>query len=120
VSAVARQLKISPRSLQRRLRGQGTSYQALLDDVRRELALRYLDEPCVSVTEVAFLVGFTEPSAFHRAFKRRTGTTPAEARRRGAGIGAAARAGMSALGRPRASDIYRDRDCQRGVNRPSR
>jgi AraC-like DNA-binding protein len=80
VEWVAERLHMSPRSLQRRLREAGTSFQVLLDALRRDLAMRYLAEG-LSLSEVAFLVGFTEPSNFHRAFKRWTGMTPAEARR---------------------------------------
>ncbi len=80
IDGVAARLRMSSRSLQRRLRDAGTSFQKELDLVRRDLALRYLDEP-MSLAEVAFLTGFSEPSNFHRAFKRWTGRTPAEARR---------------------------------------
>ena len=56
--------------------------QARLADRRVDLARRYLADPALSISEVAFLLGFSEPSAFHRAFRRWTGTTPAEARKR--------------------------------------
>jgi len=55
-----------------------------MDDLRRELSLRYLADPKIAIAEVAYLTGYSEPSAFHRAFKRWTGATPAEARRRAA------------------------------------
>ena len=80
---IAKRLGLSPRSLQRRLKDEGTSFQAVRDATRKELAARYLDER-LSIAEVSFLLGFSEPSAFFRAFKRWTGTTPLEARRRGA------------------------------------
>jgi AraC-like DNA-binding protein len=73
---VASELAMSPRSLQRTLRVEGTSYQLLLDDVRRELAVRHLAVRGTSAAEVAFLTGFSEPSAFSRAFRRWTGSTP--------------------------------------------
>lgn len=79
IEVVAGRLHMSGRSLQRRLRDAGTSFQKLLDQVRHELSLRYLEEN-MSLAEVAFLLGFSEPSNFHRAFKRWTGETPAEAR----------------------------------------
>ncbi len=79
---LADQLGMSARSLQRRLRAEGTSHQELLDQMRRELALRYLREPEVAICEVAYLLGFSESSALHRAFKRWTGQTPSEYRRR--------------------------------------
>lgn len=81
--AVARQLGLSERSLQRRLRDEGTGFAPLLDAVRRELALRWVGEGRLALGEVAYLLGFSEPSVFHRAFRRWTGTTP-QAMRRGA------------------------------------
>lgn len=79
VDLVARQVGMTARSLQRRLKDEGTSFQALREDVRRELANRYLDDN-LSIAEISFLLGFSEPSAFFRAFKRWTGLTPVEAR----------------------------------------
>jgi AraC-like DNA-binding protein len=73
---VASELAMSARSVQRSLRAEGTSYQHLLDDVRRELAVRHLSVRGTSAAEVAFLTGFSEPSAFSRAFRRWTGVTP--------------------------------------------
>lgn len=61
----------------------GTSFHELLNDVRRELACSYLRQPGVSVTEVAFLLGFTDVSNFTRAFKRWTGASPTRFRRQG-------------------------------------
>lgn len=75
---VASELAMSARSVQRALRAEGTSYQLLLDDVRRELAVRHLAGRGTSAAEVAFLTGFSEPSAFSRAFRRWTGSTPGE------------------------------------------
>jgi AraC-like DNA-binding protein len=75
VDGLARGLATSPRTLQRRLAECETSFQALLDDVRRELALRHLARGR-SVTDTAFLLGFSELSAFSRAFRRWTGRTP--------------------------------------------
>jgi AraC-like DNA-binding protein len=72
----ARELAMSERTLQRALRGDGTSYQRLLDQVRRELAVSHLADPGTSAGQVGFLLGFSEPSAFHRAFRRWTGRTP--------------------------------------------
>jgi len=79
VEAVAKQLGINVRSLQRRLKDEGTSFQAAREDVRRSLALRYLDDG-LAVAEISFLLAFDEPAAFSRAFKRWTGLTPAEHR----------------------------------------
>ncbi|MEC4812437.1 MAG: AraC family transcriptional regulator [Scytonema sp. PMC 1069.18] len=76
IEAIARSLMISVRQLQRELQTENTSYQQLLDKTRRELALRYLRKQETSIHDVAFLLGFSEPSAFHRAFKRWTQQTP--------------------------------------------
>lgn len=84
-TALAHQLGMSVRSLNRLLAAEGTSYQKLLDALRHELAARQLSDPRTSVWEVAFELGFSDLSAFYRAFRRWTGTTPAEFRGR-AGI----------------------------------
>ena len=81
LGAVARRLHMSPRTLQRELQRDGTTLRELADGLRRELALRYLAEQRLAISEVAFLLGFSEVSAFHRAFKRWSGRTPAEFRR---------------------------------------
>jgi AraC-like DNA-binding protein len=80
----ARQLGMSPRTLQRRLGQDGTSYNEAIDEARRHVATRMLTQRATAIAEVAFAVGFSEPAAFHRAFKRWTGMTPAEHRRRSA------------------------------------
>jgi AraC-like DNA-binding protein len=79
LAGTARVLGVSPRTLQRRLAEQGTTFGAIVDAVRRELALEYLARP-LAVAEIAFLLGYAEPSAFHHAFKRWTGKTPEQAR----------------------------------------
>ncbi len=76
IAAIARALAISTRHLQRGLAHEGTTYQVLLDEARRELAVRHLAAPDATVAKVAWLVGFSEPSAFHRAFRRWTGHSP--------------------------------------------
>jgi AraC-like DNA-binding protein len=81
LEAVARRLGMSPRTLQRRLRDESTSLSDLVDQVRRTVATRLLTAPETGIAEVAYEVGFSEPAAFHRAFKRWTGLTPAEFRR---------------------------------------
>jgi AraC-like DNA-binding protein len=78
--AVARRLALSSRTLQRRLAGEGTTFQAVLDRTRLALAHSYLNRPEVTVAEVAFLLGYDEPSSFYRAFHRWSGTTPQQAR----------------------------------------
>jgi AraC-like DNA-binding protein len=81
VSEIAKRLGMSDRTLQRRLGELDTSHARLLDESRSELAVRYLGEPSIAIAEVAFLLGFTDVSAFHRAFRRWTDRTPAEHRR---------------------------------------
>ena len=75
---VAEVLGMSARTLRRRLKEERTTHQQLLDDVRSELACRYLAGGEMSVTEVAFLLGFSDASAFHKAFKRWTGASPGD------------------------------------------
>jgi AraC-like DNA-binding protein len=77
LSRLAERLRMSERTLQRRLGCEGTSMQALLDEVRRELSLRRLTESTQSIAEISYALGFAEVRAFHRAFKRWTGSTPA-------------------------------------------
>jgi AraC-like DNA-binding protein len=77
---VAKRLGLSERSLFRRLRALGTSYQQLVDEVRRDVATRQLREGQLSISEIAFLLAYSEVSAFHRAFRRWTGQSPAEYR----------------------------------------
>ncbi|HEY6881554.1 MAG TPA: AraC family transcriptional regulator [Polyangiales bacterium] len=79
-SNIARRLGVSPRSLRRRLGDEGHSLSALADQVRRELALSELSNPEIPIKRIADRVGFSEVSAFHRAFKRWTGVTPARYR----------------------------------------
>ncbi len=80
VELIAKRLGMTPRSLQRRLKDENTSFNAVRESVRQELSQRYLAEK-LSIAEISFLLGFSEPSAFVRAFKRWTGMTPVEARR---------------------------------------
>jgi AraC-like DNA-binding protein len=76
VSAIASELAMSPRTLQRRLSDEGHSYQGVVDTARQALATQLLKETDYSLAEVAFLTGFGEQSAFSRAFKRWSGQTP--------------------------------------------
>lgn len=82
IEVVARKLAISARTLRRRLAESGTSFRELLDETRAHLAQSYVRDRRIPLAEVAFLLGFSEPSTFHRAFKRWTRTTPAEWRER--------------------------------------
>ena len=76
IDVVARRLATTPRTLQRRLSRAGTSFAALCDDARKRAAQTYLADMTLSIAEVAYLLGYSEPTAFHRAFKRWHGTTP--------------------------------------------
>lgn len=76
IEAVCRRMHLSRRTLQRQLSAAGTNFAAELDQARHQLALRYLADPRISLQETAFLLGFSEASAFHRAFVRWTGQTP--------------------------------------------
>ncbi len=76
VETIAARLHMSARTLRRRLEDEGTTPQALLDELRHELAVRYVDEQKMTLDEVAFEVGFADTRAFRRAFKRWTGRTP--------------------------------------------
>lgn len=80
LATVASELAMSERSIQRGLRDEQTSYRELVDEVRKELALQHLSRPGTSATDVAFLLGFSEPSAFTRAFRRWTGAPPTQFR----------------------------------------
>jgi AraC-like DNA-binding protein len=80
IGALARELAMSARTLQRHLATEGVSYHALLDDARKAAASQYLSESTLAIGEIAYLVGYSEPAPFHRAFKRWFGKTPAEVR----------------------------------------
>jgi AraC-like DNA-binding protein len=82
VELVARHLGMSTRTLQRRLAAAGLSYQELLDETRREAAERCIANSSLSIGEIAYLLGYSEPAAFHRAFKRWMGVTPQAFRQR--------------------------------------
>lgn len=76
LSDIASHLNMSGRTLQRRLSDRGFSFQSLVDEARRQLAQRLLRETQYSLAEIAFLTGFSEQSAFNRAFKRWAGQSP--------------------------------------------
>jgi AraC-like DNA-binding protein len=82
---VARRLAMSERTLHRRLSERSVSFKSLVASTRRHVAENLLRESQYPVTQVAFLTGFSEQSAFHRAFKRWTGNTPAAFRKAGQG-----------------------------------
>jgi AraC-like DNA-binding protein len=76
IDTIARHLAMSARSLQRRLSAEGVTYQALVEETRKEAAGRYVAGSTLSLAEIAYLVGYSEPASFHRAFKRWYGVTP--------------------------------------------
>ena len=73
---ISQALNMSAPTLRRRLKREGTNYQQLKDGCRREAAIAYLSRPELSISAVAALMGFTDPSAFHRSFKKWTGLPP--------------------------------------------
>jgi AraC-like DNA-binding protein len=73
---IAEKLGLSRPTLYRKLKTENTTFEKLLDELRRKMALHYLDGKKVSINETAYLVGFSDPSAFSRAFRRWTGTSP--------------------------------------------
>jgi AraC-like DNA-binding protein len=77
---VATELGLSSSSLQLRLAREETSFQALLDEVRKSIALAYMDQARIPITEIAFLVGFADTSSFSRIFRKWTGSSPSEYR----------------------------------------
>jgi AraC-like DNA-binding protein len=78
---VAAVVRMSPRTLQRRLAAEGTSVHGEIEEIRKTMALAVLRDRSIPIADVAFLLGYTEPSAFFRSFKRWTGTTPRRFRR---------------------------------------
>jgi AraC-like DNA-binding protein len=82
IDRIARDLGYSRQTLYRRLKSEGTTYERLLDGLRRRLALRFVREQGLSVKEAGYRLGFSDPAAFSRAFKRWTGTSPGEMRTR--------------------------------------
>lgn len=78
---LARELRTTSATLRRRLHEEGESYQSIKDQLRRDVAITYLSHSERSVMDIALGLGFAEPSAFHRAFKKLTGASPGEYRR---------------------------------------
>jgi AraC-like DNA-binding protein len=82
-SRIATALNTSLRNLQRQLQREGMSFRQLLDQTRHDLALGYLSDSALMLNEIAYLLGFSEPANFTRAFRRWTGRTPSEHREAG-------------------------------------
>ena len=79
--SIAKDLNMTPRTLHRKLGEKDLSFRILLTNVRKELVKRYIDDPAYSVTEISFLLGYADTSAFSRAFRRWYGKSPTESRR---------------------------------------
>jgi AraC-like DNA-binding protein len=77
---VAKGLALSIRTLSRRLADEGTTYAEVVDELRRSLALQYLRDPGVSLSQIAWALGYEGSTSFNHAFKRWTGQTPSAAR----------------------------------------
>jgi AraC-like DNA-binding protein len=73
---IAARLSVSRQTVYRQLKAEGVTFETVLDELRHKLAVHYLSGQKTSVNETAYLVGFSEPAAFSRAFKRWTGTRP--------------------------------------------
>ncbi len=80
IEQVAVNLNISVRTLQRRLKAEGYTYKAMLNELRMQFALDYVKNKNLSIQEIAYLLDYSEPSAFNRSFKRWTGKSPLEYR----------------------------------------
>jgi AraC-like DNA-binding protein len=85
IDRVAAKLGISRQTLYRRLKAEGVTFEELLEAMRRKLAIRYLERERLSVKAAAYRLGFSEPAAFSRAFKRWTGASPSRFREASAG-----------------------------------
>lgn len=80
IEKVAQELKISARSLQMHLKNEATSFSQIIVEIRKDMAIHYLKSHSISIDEIAYILGFSESSAFHRAFKKWTFMTPGEFR----------------------------------------
>lgn len=76
LSNIAKNLGIGIRTIQMKLKEEGVTFQQLLDDIRKNLATKHLREAQLSTTDIAYLLGYSEPSVFFRSFKKWTGQTP--------------------------------------------
>lgn len=80
IETIASKLGASRQTLYRNLKAEGVVFEHVLDELRHRMAVHYLAGKRVSVNETAYLVGFSDPAAFSRAFKRWTGKSPREVR----------------------------------------
>lgn len=79
---IQNELKVSQSTLQRRLSEESTSFRQLLEDTKVEIATSYLENPSVNLAEISMMIGYSDPNSFFRFFKRLTGNTPSEYRRK--------------------------------------
>ena len=82
LASTAAEVRLPARTLQRRLAERGLSHSSIVDEVRRDLAFKYLGDFRLGTSEIAYLLHFAEPAALNRAFKRWTGESPTQYRRR--------------------------------------
>ena len=75
---VALEMRVSSRTLQRRLLEEGITFHSLVEEARREMAQHYLRQPSLELNETAYLLGYEDPNSFIRAFHRWEGTSPGE------------------------------------------
>lgn len=80
IESIALRLHMTARTLRRKLQAQGVSYQTMLTDVRRQLAISYLRKTRISIEDIAAALGFSDAANFRHAFKKWTGRTPGEYR----------------------------------------
>jgi AraC-like DNA-binding protein len=78
LDAIAANMNTSARSLQRKLRDEGNTYQVIADEVRKSLALYHMQSKNHSIKEVSYMLGYNDMSAFTKAFRRWTGASPAQ------------------------------------------
>lgn len=83
IDDVARDLGMSSRTLRRRMADQGLIYKEIVEDVRHKLARRYLSDKRINLKQVAYLLGYSDRAAFNHAFRRWTGSSPSDYRRKG-------------------------------------
>ncbi len=78
IEKAAAEFAMSVRNLQNKLKEEKASYQGILENLRKKIAVEYLKNPGASICEITFLLGFSEQSSFNHVFKKWTGMTPGE------------------------------------------
>lgn len=82
IERLSSELNLSTRNLQSKLKNESSSYQLLLDEVRKDISLLYIEKPQITINDLAFLLAFSDQSAFSHSFKRWTGVSPMEFRKK--------------------------------------